>query len=291
VSDDYVSPWETRLGWLALFAVVAAVMSPVFYSIYISFNEYGFGAARYAFTTAWYSAVFEDAQLLDALGWTLALALATVVVTIPFALLCAKLFKRLRRKLWLVFLILMPLFAPADIFASSLLVFFKTLNGAFESVADATGLPVGHFFQLGFTTAAIGLVVYTLPYAFVVILITMGRYNPEQTEAARACGATAWQAFVQVEFPQIRPGVLAATAFTVILVFNEYVRSNALKGGFDTFTTVLISQMLNIGMSEQSYAMGGMMSLTAISVVAAILIWTFARRAQLTRRAAAPAGN
>lgn len=291
MSDEYVSPWETRLGWLALAVVVLAIMSPVLYSIYISFNEHGFGAARYDFTTAWYAAVFEDAQLLSALGWTLALALATVVVTIPFALLCAKLFKRLRRKLWLVFLILMPLFAPADIFASSLLVFFKTLNGAFEGIAEATGLPVGHFFQLGFTTAAIGLIVYTLPYAFVVILITMGRYNAEQTEAARACGATAWQAFLQVEFPQIRPGVLAATAFTVILVFNEYVRSNALKGGFDTFTTVLISQMLNIGMSEQSYAMGGMMSLTAIAVVAAILAWTYVRRAQLTRRAAAPAGN
>ncbi len=34
-----------------------------------------------------------------------------------------------------------------------------------------------------------------------MILITMGRYNPEQTEAARACGATGWQAFWHVEFP------------------------------------------------------------------------------------------
>ena len=292
MSDDYASPWETALGWVALGVAVAALMTPVFYNIYISFNEYGFGAARYAFTWGWYAAVFEDAQLLSALGWTMSLAVATAFVTIPFALLSAKLFKRLRRKVWLVVLMLTPLFAPADIFASSLLVYFKTLNGMFRGVAEATGLSfLETWFQLGFTTAAIGLVIYTLPYAFVVILITMGRYNPEQTEAARACGATAWQAFWQVEFPQIRAGVFSAPAFTIILVFNEYVRSNALKGGFDTFTTVLISQMLNIGMSEQSYAMGGMISGIAIVAVAGVIAWTFLRRGQLARRAAAPAGN
>jgi spermidine/putrescine transport system permease protein len=30
------------------------------------------------------------------------------------------------------------------------------------------------------------LIIYTIPYAFIVILITMGRYRPEQTEAARS---------------------------------------------------------------------------------------------------------
>ncbi|MEO1688537.1 MAG: ABC transporter permease subunit [Pseudomonadota bacterium] len=289
--DDYASPWQTRLGWLWLAVVICAIMTPVFYNLYVSFNELGFGAARYVFTVDWYFAVFEDAALTRALGWTLAVAVGTAVFTVPFALLAAKLYKRLTNKLWLVFLLLLPLFAPPDIFATTLLVYFKSLNGMFGAVADATGLPVGAWFQLGFGTAVIGMVVYTLPYAFVVILITMGRYNPEHTEAARACGASPWQAFWQVEFPQIRPGVLSATSFTVILVFNEYVRSNALKGGFDTFTTVLISQMLNTGMSEQSYAMGGMISIVSIGGVTAILLWTWLRQEQMARRLRAPEGN
>ena len=275
MGDEYASRWGYRLQWLYLLTVVAALMVPVLYNFYISFNEYGFGAARYRFTTGWYLAVFQDAQLLTALRWTLLLALATLVLVIPFGVLSAKLYKRLRNKLWLLALLLLPLFVPADIFASSLLVFFKHLNGLFGLLADATGLGFfSSWFELGFITAVIGLVVYTLPYVFVVILITMGRYHPEQTEAARACGATAWQAFRQVEFPQIRAGVFSACAFTVILVFNEYVRTAMLKGGFDTFTTVLVSQMLNTGMSEQSYAMGGIVSFTAVLVIGGILMFT-----------------
>ena len=287
-----MSRWTYQLQWTYLLTIVTALMVPVFYNLYISFNEFGFGAARYQFTLGWYEAMLHDAQMLTALRWTGLLALSSVIVVIPFGLMSARLYKRLTNKIWLLALMLLPLFVPADIFASSLLVFFKYLNRGFSWLAEMTGISTfATWFELGFLTAAIAMVIYTLPYVFVVILITMGRYRQEQTDAARACGATPWQAFWQVEFPQIRPGVLSATAFTVILVFNEYVRSNALKGGFDTFTTVLISQMLNTGMSEQSYAMGGVISLVAIVAVGGLIIVTLIRAEQLARRERAPAAD
>lgn len=282
--NEYESPWGIRARWLYLLAVVAMLMTPVFYNFYISFNEYGFGAARYSFTLGWYAAVFHDSLLKNAFGWTALLAVITTTITIPMGLATAKLFKRSRRKGAIVALMLLPLFVPADIFASSMLVFFKSLHGAFAWLAAATGIGfLSGAFRLGVTTAVIGLVIYTLPYVFIVILITMGRYNPEQTEAARSCGATAWQAFRDVEFPQIRPGVLASCAFAVILVFNEYTRTAMLKGGFDTFTTVLVSQMLNTGMSEQSYAMGGIVSGIAIAVIGTIIVATLVRAERLER--------
>lgn len=283
--DEYSSLLSYRLKWLYLLSVVLLLMVPVLYNFYISFNEYGFGAARYEFTVDWYLAVFQDSQLLSALNWTLALAAATMVIVIPFGLLSAKLFRVTRNKLWLLTLMLLPLFVPADIFASSMLVFFKNLNAVFAWLAQATGLSfLETWFDLGFLTAVIGLVVYTLPYVFVVILITMGRFRTEQTEAARACGASAWRAFKDIEFPQIRAGVFSACSFTVILVFNEYSRTAMLKGGFDTFTTILVSQMLNTGMSEQSYAMGGIVSLVAILTIGSILVYALISAERLERR-------
>ena len=133
-------------------------------------------------------------------------------------------------------------------------------------------------------TAVIGLIIYTLPYVFIVILITMARYRDQQTEAARACGATAWQAFWQVEYPQIRPGVLSSCAFAVILTFNEYTRTSLLKGGFDTFTSLLISQMLNEGMSEQSYAMSSLVSFIAIAVIGFIILYTLIQAERLEQQ-------
>ena len=288
--NDYDNIWLHRAKWGYMLLIVVALMSPVFYVMYISFNQNGFGAAEYVFTWQWYGLIFTDQLLMQAMRWTLSLAACTMVVTVPFALLTAKLYKQSSAKLLIVFLMLAPLFVPPDILGSALLVFFKTMNGSFKALGDALGTTVfDKWFQLSFYTAWIGLVIYTIPYAFIVILITMGRYHPEQTEAARACGANGWRAFWDIEFPQIRAGVFSACSFTIILCFNEYTRTSLLKGGFDTFTTVLISQMLNEGMSEQSYAMSSFVAFVAIAVIGGIIIYTMIRADALARVARAKA--
>ena len=288
--DDYANPLAHRLKWLYLLLVVVTLMSPVFYVMYVSFNENGFGAAEYVFTLDWYAVIFTDKLMLNALGWTMALAVCATVITVPFAILAAKFYKAARRKVLTVFLLLSPLFVASDIFGSALLVYFKNLNRAFTSIGEWLGVDwMDTWFELGFTTALIGLVIYTIPYAFIVVLITMGRYKEQQTEAARACGASAWRAFWDIEFPQIRPGVFSAGAFCIILCFNEYTRTSLLKGGFDTFTTVLVSQMLNEGMSEQSYAMSSFVSFVAIAAIGGIILYTMLRAERLGREARAKA--
>lgn len=282
MQDEYANPWLYRLSWLYLLLIVATLMLPVFYVIYISFNEHGFGAADYDFTLDWYGLIFGDTLLLNALGNTALLAVITLVIVVPFGLLCAKFYKTTRYKVLTVALLLSPLFVPADILGSALLVFFKNLNKGLDWLGEQLG--TGFFegwFDLGYTSAIIGLIIYILPYVFITILITMGRYREQQTEAARACGANPWQAFWQVEFPQIRAGIFASCAFTVILAFNEYTRTSLLKGGFDTFTTVLISQMLNEGMSEQSYAMSSLVSFIAIAAIGGMILYTLIRARQL----------
>ncbi len=282
--DEYGNPWTHRLKWAYLLSVVGALLLPTFYVIYISFNEFGFGARIYQFTFDWYRVVLGDTMLVNSLKWTGWLAAGAVASAVPMALLAAKFYKRTRFKVGFVTLMLFPLFIPADIMASSLLVYFKQLNAFFTLAGGALGAEwLTTWFELGFTTALIGQVLYTVPYAFIVILITMSRYHEQQTEAARGCGATAWQAFWHVEFPQIRVGVFSACAFVTILSFNEAVRTAMLKGGFDTFSNVLVSQMLNVGMSEESYAMAGTMSMVSMLVVGSIIVYTLIRAERLER--------
>ena len=222
MQDDYGSIWAYRAKWAYLLALVLALLSPVFYVIYVSFNEHGFAARIYEFTFEWYAVVLGDKILVASLEWTGYLAFTAVATSVPMGLLAAKFYKRTRRKIGFVTLMLLPLFVPADIMGSSLLVYFKNLRRSFEWLSDALGVTWFHgWFELGFMTAWIGQVLYTVPYAFVIILITMSRYRAQQTEAARGCGASAWQAFWQVEFPQIRVGVFSSCAFVAILSFNE----------------------------------------------------------------------
>ena len=62
-----------------------------------------------------------------------------------------------------------------------------------------------------------------------------------------------------------------------------------LKGGYDTITSVLISQMLNEGMSEQSYAMSSLISFIAIAVIGSIILYTLVHTDRLDREARAKA--
>ncbi|MFP6710984.1 MAG: ABC transporter permease subunit, partial [Rhodospirillales bacterium] len=172
----------------------------------------------------------------------------------------------------------------ADIMGSALLIYFKNLSGMLEWFSDLLGVEWFYgFFELGFLTALIGQIVYTIPYTFVVILITMSRYRDQQTEAARSCGATAWQAFWHVEFPQIKAGIFSSAAFVVILSFNEATRTALQKGGIDTYANVLVSEMLNVGMSGESYAMAGSISVVAMIIIGSIIFYTFARSERLER--------
>ena len=290
MQDDYGSKFGYRLKWSYILLVVTTLMLPTFYVMYISFNKNGFGARSYDFTFDWYFRIFSDKLLIGSLGNTFILAAITLVIVVPMGLVSAKLYKTTQYPLAIVTLMLAPLFVPSDILGSALLVFFKNLNKAFEIFGDWCGVPwFDTWFNLGYFSAIVALIIYTLPYVFIVILITIGRYREQQTDAARSCGATAWQAFWHVEFPQIRAGIFSAAAFTVILTFNEYTRTALVKGGFNTFTTVLISQMLNEGMSEQSYAMSGLISYIAIAAIGTILVITLIRSKHLERVARAKA--
>ncbi len=288
MQNEFGNAWAHRMKWAYTLAIVAGLLTPVFYTIYISFNEHGFGARVYEFTVDWYFVLFTNTQIIESLKWTLLLGAGAVLTAVPMGLLAAKYYKRTGHKVLFVVLMLSPLFVPGDILGSALLVYFKNLNRLMghlnDVVYDRFGLDwFGTWFDLGFMTALVGQILWTVPYAFIVILITMGRYRPQQTDAARDCGATAWQAFRGIEFPQIRVGIFSAGAFVFILSFNEYTRTNLLKGGFDTFTTVIVSHMLNTGMSEESYAMGGLVSVISMVVIGTVLVATLAKAERLQR--------
>ena len=90
MQDSYRNPWLYAAGWAYVLLVVAALLVPVFYIVYISFNEFGFGARIYTFTFDWYRLIGADTILVASLKWTLALAGASMITAVPMGLLAAK---------------------------------------------------------------------------------------------------------------------------------------------------------------------------------------------------------
>ena len=84
MQDDIGSIWAYRAKWTYLLAIVALLLLPVFYVVYVSFNEHGFAARIYEFTFDWYRVVLGDTVLVASLEWTGYLALCAVAVSMPW---------------------------------------------------------------------------------------------------------------------------------------------------------------------------------------------------------------
>src|SRR6185369_14980775 len=69
-------------------------------------------------------------------------------------------------------------------------------------------------------------VLWALPFATLIILTVMASFDPVYLEAAYMTGANRWRAFRDVELPLIRTGILGAATFSMILSFNETVRTS-----------------------------------------------------------------
>lgn len=68
-------------------------------------------------------------------------------------------------------------------------------------------------------------VVYTFPFAFLVMLAIFNRFDRTVEEASLSLGVSPAQTFRRVTFPIIFPGVLSAMLFSFTLSYDEFART------------------------------------------------------------------
>ncbi len=68
-------------------------------------------------------------------------------------------------------------------------------------------------------------VVYTYPFAFLVMLAIFNRFDPSVEEAAWSLGVSPARTFRKITFPLIFPGVLSAMLFAFTLSYDEFSRT------------------------------------------------------------------
>jgi ABC-type spermidine/putrescine transport system permease subunit II len=141
----------------------------------------------------------------------------------------------------------------------------------------SAGLATALFFHLvgippSLVTIVIVQVVWALPFATLVILIAMAAFDPAYLEAAWMSGANRLRAFVDVELPLIRPGILGAATFSLILSFNETIRTAAVQGGQNTVQTYIWSTYKQIGLSPTLYALMSLLIVLTLTLVIAFLL-------------------
>ena len=99
----------------------------------------------------------------------------------------------------------------------------------------------------------------------------MAGFDPLYLEAAYTAGADRWRAFRDVELPLIRPGVLGAATFSLILSLNETVRTALVQGPLNTVQTYIWSTYLQVGLSPTLHA------LMSLLILLTVLLLTLSR--------------
>ena len=197
-----------------------------------------------------YAAIFDDARLLRALRTSLIVGMLVALIAPLLGLLAAEAVRVWRMPRLIVAVMLLPLFVPGI----------------------SMGLATGLFFQfLGFKPSLLTItavqVLWALPFAFLIILTVMATFDQVYLEAAYMSGAGRLRAFFEVELPQIHQGILGAAVFSLIISFNETIRTAVVQGGRNTVQTYLWSQYQQVGLSPHLFAL-----MTLIIVVTLLLI-------------------
>jgi spermidine/putrescine transport system permease protein len=202
-----------------------------------------------------YAAIFDDARLMRALRTSLVVGVLVAVIAPLLALLAAEAVRVWRMPRLIIAIMLLPLFVPGVSMGLATALFFQIL-GAKPSLLTITAVQV----------------IWALPFAFLIILTVMANFDQVYLEAAYMSGAGRMRAFLEVELPQIHQGILGAAVFSLIVSFNETIRTSVVQGGRNTVQTYLWSQYQQVGLSPHLFALMTLIIIVTLSLIALVAL-------------------
>lgn len=200
---------------------------PIFFLVLFSFNDHIIPSLPFrGFTLKWYRELGYDFVLHDALMNSLFIAGCTTVVSTLLGTLAAfPLVRcRFRYKRGARMLVLLPMIIPHFLMGVALLLFFAFLK-----------LPLSR------ATIILGHVVFTLPFAVLIVSTRLIGFDRTLELAAGDLGASPLRTFWHVTLPLIMPGVVGAALLVFTLSMDEFLITFFVSGQKGTLTMYIWS--------------------------------------------------
>ncbi len=225
-------------------------------------------------STYWYQHVFgltppsriAPLPIYEGLARSLTLAFMTMIVSTVLGVMSAQAFRtKFKGSDAVFYLIVLGMMVPGVLVGLGLAL-----------VANIIGID-----RTWWGTAFVLHVVYTFPFAFLVMLAIFNRFDSSVEEAAWSLGVSPIKTFRKVTFPLIFPGVLSAMLFAFTLSYDEFSRT-LFASGRDLTLPLAIYGTFSIEIHPNIFAFGVLTTLFSFSLLAvyAILMTTSLRRAK-----------
>lgn len=249
-----------RLLLVFVLFMILYIYAPIISLIAFSFNEGGLTFPFVGFTTEWYTVLFENQGIVDATVRSLQLALVVTVITTVLATSTALAY---RYDFWgqrgLLYLLILGIITPGITYGVGANLFLTELLGQDSGLWLA--VPVH--------------VVWTVPFAVIVLLAGFPPTLAENEQAARVMGASRWTSFRRVVLPQIAPTVLGAAVFAFTLSYNEATRGLLLVGQENTLPIEVFTIAAGTRATPELFALGTVTTVfsTVLLTVGGLLVF------------------
>ncbi len=201
---------------------------PILYIIVFSFNGSRSLTRFSGFSLRWYEKMFADSTMMEAVFYTVVIALiATAVSTVVGTVTAIGLSKSKKAVQKLVERVNdLPVMNPDIVTAISLLMFFSVLS-----------------VKKGFGTLLLAHIMFCIPYVMLSVTPKLRSLDPNLIDAAMDLGATPYQALTRVIVPQIKPGIVSGALIAFTMSFDDFVISYFTTGNGVSNISILVYTM------------------------------------------------
>ncbi|MEY4872473.1 MAG: hypothetical protein RLZZ563_1803 [Pseudomonadota bacterium] len=250
------------LSWVYLAVAYAFVFLPVAVLVAFSFQDGRLPVPPFqGVTLDWYAKVLGNRDLMAALGHSALVAVVSSGIALIFGFLAAHGLARVRLpgSVLMRGVLIAPMTVSYLIIALGLLTLF-----------NQSGV------RLSLWTAGVGHVVINLPLCFAITYAAMGDHQKNAERAARDLGAPEWKVLLLVSAPMLAAPLAAAFFLSVTFSWDEFIIAFLLTR-FDVTLPVEIWSMLKSGLSPATNAVGSLVFLVSVTLVAVLEIFVFRR--------------
>ncbi|WP_153463026.1 carbohydrate ABC transporter permease [Sediminibacillus terrae] len=273
------------LPYLIMF--LAFLFFPLIYGIYISLNDYNLLAQDHPFIGLDnYARIFNPDSAMftlffDGLWNTIKFVVFSVPLLVIIGLALALLLNSLPGKIRGLFRTIY--FIPYAISVSVISILFLwildtnsgllnnfLMNLGFDPVPWLTRQPFAWISLVGAT------VWWTLGFNMIIFINALNEVPEDMYEASAIDGATAWQKFIHITLPSIRPIMLFVVITSTIASFNVYGQPYLMtRGGPGDSTEVLLMGIVDLAFEQRELGIASAMALLMSLIMIAVSIVQF----------------
>ncbi len=240
---------KTTLQRIYVILIFIFLYAPIVTLIVLSFNASKTRAKWGGFTTKWYTALFRNEAIMNALANTMLIAcIASIVSTLIGTIACIAIMNLKKRSRAIVMGITNIPMLNADIVTGiSLMLLFISMG-----------------LKFGLGTILLAHITFCIPYVILSIMPRMKQLNPYTYEAALDLGASPFYGFYKVVLPEILPGILSGFLMAFTMSLDDFIITHFTKGaGVDTLSTKIYTEVKK-GIKPEMYALSTIIFVTVL---------------------------